>query len=788
MIHRLLCALIAAGTFTTGATAAEPAAAADWKMAEGPLRTRWAADVRPDQPWNVYPRPQLKRDAWTNLNGLWDYAIVPTPSEAGATPDFPSKANGQILVPYPIESQLSGVGRVLDAEERLLYRRTFDIKPPTDGSKVLLHFGGVDWACSVRVNGKDAGVHSGGFDPFSFDITKHLREGSNELQVAVADPTDRSTQPRGKQVLKPEGIWYSPVSGIWQTVWLETVPAQSFRSFQAEANRADGTISFKYEVAGGDNSKNAVEISVADVNGKVLGKSTRDMSAPAGTPTPTVTIADSVAWTPENPTLYFITAALVDKSTRQAIDAIETYCAFRDIKLGKDAAGHRTIELNGKPYFMIGLLDQGWWPDGLYTPPSYEAMEYDLKVTRQCGFNTIRKHVKVEPAPWYAACDRMGILVWQDMPSGDEYIGPKDPDITRDDSSRAIYERELLAMIGSLRFFPSIVLWVPFNEGWGQFDSERITKLIRTTDPSRLVTTASGWTDRKTGDTLDIHDYAARLEGHVPDSTNNRAWVIGECGGFALPEPGHLWKDKGWGYTTYKDREALTVAYELLAKDLLGLRADGLCAAIYTQTTDVETEINGVMTYDRDIIKFNSARMHAANKALVESQPVAQTYVTIVPTARDAVRSMKNPPEWKVTFTEPAKGWNEAFFDDATWLPLRGGFGSKGTPGTEGLIGTIWETPDIWLRRNLATGPTQPIPTHITIHHDEDAEVWLDGRKIASVTGYTTGYTRIPVPDDLHTWYRAGKHLLTVHCRQTSGGQYIDVGLCALVKKPSDLD
>lgn len=751
----------------------------EWKPAPGPLKTRWSADVRPDNPWNVYPRPQFKRDAWRSLNGLWEYEIRPaagTDSAATAKP-----IAGKILVPYPIESQLSGVGRELDPSERLIYRRNFDITPPTDGSRVLLHFGAVDWACAVSVNDTDIGTHEGAFDPFTFDITRALKAGANRVQVIVTDASDAAAQPRGKQVRKPEGIFYTRVSGIWQTVWLETVPAQSIAGLNVVTNRKDGTIAIQPSFASTDLAGATVRYVVADGTGAEVG--TASASAASSGTASQITVKDAKPWSPETPALYTMTATLTGAGGA-TLDTVKTYCAFRDVSIASGPSGQPTIMLNGAPYFMIGLLDQGWWPDGLYTAPTYDALIYDLQVTRQCGFNTVRKHVKVEPAVWYAACDHLGLIVWQDMPSGDKSIGPQDSDIVRTRASATTYEQELRAMINWLRVFPSIVLWVPFNEGWGQFDSRRITSLVRQLDPTRLVTTASGWTDRQTGDILDMHDYAPRLAGHMPAATHNRAWVIGECGGFGLPEPGHLWKSSGWGYTTYKDRDALTAAYEQLAADLLDLRTDGLSAAIYTQTTDVETEVNGVMTYDRDVIKFNSARVQAANRALVAPGGAKSSVQVVVPNARDAVRKVEGAPEWRMTTTEPKPEWIGRHFDPVGWTLARGGFGTKGTPGTNGLIGTEWKSPGIWLRRTIELSAKDPVPTHITIHHDEGAEVWIDAKQVCTLTGYTTGYIRVPIPEEIRALLTPGNHTLAVHCAQTSGGQFIDVGLCAVTKQP----
>jgi beta-galactosidase/beta-glucuronidase len=607
------------------ALAALASAPPTWSPAAGPLQTRWTAGVvaaatgpaptatadssanNASGVWNTYPRPQFARsaDTWQSLNGLWEYAIRVRPMDgskpgpnanAQSTPlTFPSRADGTILVPFPAESQLSGVGKPVPADSELFYRRSFDIA--TDykaaGARTVLHFGAVDWFARVSVNGKTVGEHAGGFDAFSFDITDFVKPGANELVVSAWDPTDSGTQPRGKQVRKPEGIFYTAVTGIWQTVWLERVPGLRVQSFVAETDRKTGSLAMQIALEGDTKSAGALTIQVLAPNGTEA--ASIKVAPPEARLSPRILLPDIRAWSPDSPALYDIVLTLTDKSGAVS-DRVRTYCAFRDVAVVRDGDGPARIELNGKPIFMLGLLDQGWWPDGLLTPPSHEAMVYDLQATLDCGFNTIRKHVKVEPATWYAACDRLGILVWQDMPSGDKSIGPNDADMTRTDASARAYERELAAMVEQLRPFPSVVLWVPFNEGWGQFDSARITDSVRSLDATRIVITASGWSDRNTGDVFDVHDYAPRVAGRVPTSTGGRAWVIGECGGFGLPMPGHLWASSGWGYTSYKDCDALTRAYEQLAADLLGLRAEGLCAAIYTQTTDVETEVNGLMT------------------------------------------------------------------------------------------------------------------------------------------------------------------------------------------------
>ncbi|MBL9140807.1 MAG: hypothetical protein JNK53_02970, partial [Phycisphaerae bacterium] len=471
--------------FASRPLAAPPAA---WKPAAGPLQTRWTAAVAPETAWSEYPRPQFARntrDEWRSLNGLWEYVIRPRTDDGTLT--FPAKADGRILVPFPVESQLSGVAKPVRPEQELVYRRSFDV--PADfkaaGARTLLHFGAVDWHARVSVNGTPIGSHQGGFEAFSFDITDSLRAGANELLVAAWDPTDASTQPRGKQVLKPGGIFYTAVTGIWQTVWLERLPGTRVHSLTARTDRATGALDMRVELAGDVAAAHSLAIQVLNPDGTA--SASLEVSPPGTSSQPKVLLPNVRAWSPADPALYDIVATLTD-AKGAVLDRVRTYAAFRDVALVRPNDGPPRIELNGKPIFMVGTLDQGWWPDGLYTPPTPEAMRYDLEVTRALGFNTIRKHVKVECAAWYAACDRMGILVWQDMPSGDGSISPTDADLTRKPASAAAYEAELAGMINALRPFPSIVLWVPFNEGWGQFDSARITDAVRALDSTRLVT------------------------------------------------------------------------------------------------------------------------------------------------------------------------------------------------------------------------------------------------------------------------------------------------------------
>ncbi len=581
-----------------------------WKPAKSPLSTRWSQNVSPDKVHPEYPRPQLVRKDWLSLNGLWDYTIQ---EKDKAKPES-GKTDGRILVPFPVESSLSGVGKQIGPEERLWYRRTFKVPEAWQGRRILLHFGAVDWEAVVSLNGKELGTHRGGYDPFHYDITDALKDGGRaeqELVVSAWDPSSAGHQPRGKQVLKPGGIYYTPTTGIWQTAWLEPVSENHISSLTITPD-----IDRKLVHVSGDVSGNPrATVTVTDPESHESTTSTIDLRAGAN-----LTIKNPKLWSPDTPFLYNLKVAAGG-------DEVESYFGLRKISLGKDEKGITRILLNGKFVFQYGPLDQGFWPDGLYTAPTDEALRYDLEVTKKLGFNMVRKHVKVEPARWYYWCDRLGLLVWQDMPSGGpdalwdpngKYDGTEG---ARDKGSTEVYQREWKAIIDTLRNHPSIVMWVPFNEGWGQFDTVRITRWTKEYDPTRLVNCASGGNDFPVGDVHDIHVYPGP---RAPQPEEHRAAVLGEFGGLGLPLEGHTWLSKGnWGYKSFGNSKELTDAYvDLLSKLTPLIEKPGLSAAIYTQTTDVEVEVNGLMTYDRKLIKLDESRItEAANKLRGISTP-----------------------------------------------------------------------------------------------------------------------------------------------------------------------
>ncbi|MBQ5517107.1 MAG: beta-galactosidase [Bacteroidales bacterium] len=579
--------------------------AQNWRPAGDRIRTPWADQVDPANPLPEYPRPLMQRADWMNLNGLWDYAVLPLGSAFG-------KPDGRILVPFCIESSLSGVGRTVGTDENLWYRRTFTVPKAWKGRRVLLHFGAVDWKADIWVNDIKAGSHTGGYTPFSLDITDALVPGENTLTVKVWDGTDTGFQPRGKQVRNPSGIWYTSVTGIWQTVWLEPVPEQHIAGLRITPDL--DACSFRVLAEGA--CQGLVEVTLLEG-----GKRVATARAIAGQEAE-LSLQGARLWTPDDPYLYDLEVSLVQNG--KTVDHVRSYCAMRKIGIAPDKNGVLRMTLNNKPLFQYGPLDQGWWPDGLYTAPTDEALAFDIQKTKDWGFNLIRKHVKVEPARWYYHCDRLGILVWQDMPSGDLHGSWQNTrwyegtEFVRSVESEACYRKEWCEIMDYLYSQPCIVAWVPFNEGWGQFKTVEITAWTKQHDPTRLVNSASGGNHfLKAGDILDLHNYPQPAM-YLTDA--KRVNVLGEYGGIGMPLEGHLWTpDRNWGYVKFTTPEEVTDEYVKYALQLQEMVARGFAAAIYTQTTDVEIEVNGLMTYDRKVDKVDIPRVRAINQQVIKS-------------------------------------------------------------------------------------------------------------------------------------------------------------------------
>ncbi len=582
-----------------------------WSPVGDKIKTSWAYQITPDNVWQDYPRPQMQRSKWKNLNGLWDYAILHRlPRERVA----PIKYKDKILVPFSLESSLSGVGKELLPVEVLWYRTKFDVSQWKE-KEIILHFGAVDYKSTLYINGSEVGTHIGGNDPFSYNITRFINyeKKLQELELSVWDPTDTGTQPRGKQALRPRGIWYSAVSGIWQTVWLEPVEKTHIKQINIISDIDQKKIQVEFDLNNSEgNEKYLVKITKGEVpvfNQAFDSKRVINIEIP-----------NPKLWSPSNPHLYDFEVTVIRKE--KVLDKIKSYFAMRKIALGKDKNGFTKLFLNNQELFHWGTLDQGWWPDGLLTPPSREAMVYDMKVLKSLGFNTIRKHLKVEPSIFYYEADKLGFLLWQDMPSGflhnhhpQQHVRPGDKeDWNRPTDTAALFKKEWKNIIDNLKFFSSIVVWVPFNEGMGQFESKEITNWTMNYDSTRLVNGISGWQDRGVGHFIDLHQYPG--PGMEPPSQNKgRAVVLGEFGGYGFPVPNHVWdrSKKNWGYRVSKTLGSYIKDYNEVVTNLHGERARGLAAAIYTQTSDVEIEVNGILTYDRKIIKLplgSTKKMH----------------------------------------------------------------------------------------------------------------------------------------------------------------------------------
>lgn len=585
-----------------------------WKPAGDKITTPWAAEVNSLSPLPEYPRPQMVRDSWKNLNGLWDYAITPEGSAR------PSVFDGRILVPFAAESALSGVNKTVGPDNILWYRTRFTIPSDFRRKNILLHFGAVDWRSEIYVNGTLVGSHQGGYDPFTFDITAFVRgSGSQLLEVKVTDPADRGPQPRGKQVLNPSGIWYTSVTGIWQTVWIEAVP-KTYISSTRQVPDIDREI-LKLEV----DVQEALPGDMIRVTAWDGGKMISEYEAAAGTKIE-LPVPGPRLWSPDDPFLYDLKISVMRKG--KVTDEVKSYFAMRKISLEPDADGWLRMMLNNSFVFQYGPLDQGWWPDGLYTAPTDEALLFDIVKTKEMGFNTIRKHVKSEPARWYYHCDRIGMLVWQDMPSGD--LGGNQwntrpgmeggSDKIRTQESEMIFRTEWNAIMDYLFNYPCIVVWVPFNEAWGQFKTAEITKWTMHKDPSRLVNSASGGNFHEVGHILDLHNYPGPVMARPEIFGTKQALVLGEFGGLGLPLEGHTWLDRdNWGYRTFQDADTLFKTYSAYLGQMVPFIKRGLSAAIYTQTTDVEIETNGLLTYDRKVMKVPAEKLRTAARKMYEA-------------------------------------------------------------------------------------------------------------------------------------------------------------------------
>ncbi|WP_235997399.1 AbfB domain-containing protein [Nocardiopsis coralli] len=577
---------------TSPASAEQPAGVSE---AEPPMTTPWTDEVGPDNALPEYPRPQMVRDDWLNLNGTWEWA----PAEEGEDPPLGTPLDDEILVPYPVESALSDVQ---EHHERMWYRQEVEVPEDWGDQRVRLNFGAVDWESTVWVNGTEVGSHTGGYDSFEFDITDALTDGENEIVVGVYDPTDSGGQPVGKQRLEPEGIFYTPYSGIWQTVWMEPVADTHATRLDVTPDVENEEVEVVVHAEGGDGA--TAHVSVSDEDGEA-GSAEGAPGEPIRVPVP-----DPHLWSPDDPFLYDVDVTL--EQDGETADEVAGYTGMRSIDTGEVDGVMRPL-LNGEYVFQIGTLDQGYWPDGIATAPTDEALRFDLEAHKDLGYNTVRKHVKVEPDRWYYWADVLGLIVWQDMPNMPDGPSPE---------AQEQFETELHNMVDQHRSFPSITHWIPFNEGWGQYDGARITDDVKESDPSRLVTGASGWYDTGNGDAVDSHIYVG--PGDPEPAEEDRISVLGEFGGYGVRVDGHEWNPgDGFGYEMLEDTDSLNHRYVGLMAGVQRLeRTHGLSAAIYTEITDVENELNGMWTYDRQVLKPDADVLSEAHRELLAGEPV----------------------------------------------------------------------------------------------------------------------------------------------------------------------
>lgn len=615
-----LCTALVLSLMTAGTVSAQ-----SWTPAGDHIRTPWAEEVTPDNVHKEYPRPQMVRPEWKSLNGLWEYSI--TPKNAAV----PEKFDGQILVPFAVESSLSGVGRMLTPEDALWYKTTFRVPSAWKGKRLMLNFEAVDWQADVIVNDIQVGRHTGGYTHFSFDITPYLKSGDNTLVVRVEDSTDNDFQPRGKQVRTPSGIWYTSVSGIWQSVWIEPVAKAHVADYYAVSDIKAGTMNVSVSTDG-LHEGNLVQVRLLDggvgystengVTGKVIAQG---KTVPNGSVT--LPVNDAKLWSPDSPYLYGLEISVLRGG--KVVDSVHGYTAMREVSLYVKNKNTKLLGLNGQPLFQFGPLDQGWWPDGLYTAPTDEALRFDIQKTKDFGFNMIRKHIKVEPSRWFYHCDRLGMLVWQDMPcfasnnlnKWGVHNYNEGTDFPATPQAKANYYKEWSEIMAQVKKFPCIVMWVPFNEAWGQFDTKAVVDFTREQDPTRLINMSSGgnW-EPDCGDVMDNHHYPyPAMYLWEP----KMATVLGEYGGIGLPLEGHLWQtDRNWGYVQYKNGDEVLNEYAKFADQLILLVKQGVCGAVYTQTTDVEGEVNGLMTYDRKVVKMNEEKLREINTKVIDSMPI----------------------------------------------------------------------------------------------------------------------------------------------------------------------
>lgn len=731
------------------------AKAQNWQFKQAPLMSRFAKGVDTGSVLPDYPRPQMQRGKWMNLNGLWQYKPGTWQNEPYPNPK--RDLGHRILVPFPVESALSGV---MEHHDRLWYRRKFTIPSDWKGQHILLHFGAVDYECEVFINDKPAGKHQGGYDPFTFDITDLLTKGEQTITVKVFDPTDGGGFPRGKQTMNPQGIMYTCTTGIWQTVWMEPVPEQHIESLKMTPDIDRSLLTLSVNTGSTDHFNFTAQVKDGS---KIVATYTGDALAPAS-----IKINNPKLWSPDHPFLYDMTITLKDADNK-TVDQVNTYFGMRKSSIGFDGKYYR-LYLNNKAVFEFGPLDQGFWPEGLYTAPTDAALRSDLEMIKKLGFNMVRKHIKVEPQRWYYWADKLGLMVWQDMPSANSYTFNTPP------VEKEAFNNELMRMIETHYNSPCIVTWDIFNENQGLHDSKKYVALVRGLDPTRIVNECSGTTHDGLGDLNDIHPYPApAMPEHFSLSQAN---VCGEFGGIGYQPFSKVWNSKDLTqYITMKNEKDYLALYDKFATMLAKFRQKGLSAAVYTEITDVEIELNGLMTYDR-VLKADPEKIRQSNLKAIYQDVNEYTY----PLLTTAETNAKN---WQYITTDPGKGWMSKDFNASAWQTARGGFGTPNTPGAR--IGTVWNTGDIWIRQQFDLQHISMASLNklmLRVHHDEDCEIYINGVLAATMEGWTSDYQNFPVSAAAKAaLVRNGHNVIAIHCTNKTGGQYIDAGLSIVSDK-----
>ena len=721
-----------------------------WEIKKAPLMTPWASQINPSAPWPEYPRPQMVRNDWLSLNGLWQF-------QAGSAQDavpVGKELTDTILVPFPMESAISGVKAY---HPNSWYRRTFSVPPAWKGKNIILHLDAVSWESEVFINGKSVNVHKGSYDPISCDITKFLSgSGPQELIVRVFSPVSNGGQPRGKQTLYPQDIMYTSSSGIWQSVWLEPVAESGISGLKFTPDVDNSQLHLTVNSYATEGVSVSVLVTSNGLSvGNVSGAANKDL---------TVAVPNARLWSPEDPFLYDLKVTTHKNSAED--DVVTSYFGMRKISVGT-IDGIKKMLLNDKFVFQLGPLDQGFWPDGNYTAPTDAALRSDIEAEKAFGFNMVRKHIKVEPARWYYWADKLGILVWQDMPSVNSYVHK--PEVVQP-IDKPQYEQELNRMIDNRWNSPSIIMWVVFNEGQGAHDVAELVNMVKAKDPSRLVNQGSGGPHRGAGDIFDAHSYPAP---GCP-TTTDQVRVCGEFGGIFYPIEGHVWDpSKSAGtYTNTNDPSQLLTKYEQFMNDILWLKsARGLCAGVYTETTDVENERNGLLTYDR-VMKASADKIREINRRAIEA---TMNIIPLVPISEN------EGVIWEYTTNKPTAKWSSAAFDDSAWTAAPGGFGEDGR--------TTWQAQDIWLRQEFSTGKLSPEEVDqlvFMINHRADCQVYLNGILAAEESGRSSTYELQTLSATAKAALVSnGKNVLAVHCHRLKNPPFIDVGLAREVILPA---